>query len=209
MTRARPSWQARSRASIERLLRPRFAHVVAWLLALTLLCTTGWVLERRWYRMLDDARPLIPMEHALPGHDVSGMTTVPTGGSARYRGATWRLLSVRDDVAPVDWNGEPEPVRVPRGMAYRVATFEVRLDDERAREQLGDCSIEMIDGRADRSWSPIYVDLPEDACSRDDGETALRIRVQEAFLVPRDVADEVTPIVWAQEELPRYLRFER
>ncbi|CAM4267870.1 hypothetical protein [Bordetella muralis] len=132
---------------------------------------------------------------------------VELNGSGDFGGSQWKLSKFR--MLPV-----PAGKDIPEGAMGMLAEFEVQVQDADLAKNWRGCtiSLESPDGRR---WAPTEaMRLPRSEarpCTTtiymSGAKAGSTVRVREAFLAPRDVADSLRVAVTLQPQQPRYLRF--
>jgi len=135
---------------------------------------------------------------------------VADGEAVEYGGARWQLNALR--MAPLPAGG-----RIPDNAMGVVADFEVKVLDADLPRNWRGCGILLQDG-AGRRWDgadTLRLRLPRSAARNCVGtmyggaKAGDTVRVREAFLVPREAADQVRVVVTLDPQRPHYLRFAR
>ncbi len=173
--------------------------------------------ERRWRRRsLWSLLLLVPLALAEQGYDSVIRflhnqdllaRDVAWGKTAQFGGSEWRLADLR---AAFGMTG------LPAGALPVLADFTVRIGDADLQGRWKICGIALVDA-AGRRWLPAAVSalkLPDDVqgcnsamfSAAKSGDT---LKISETFLVPKDAAATIRPVVSLAGERPYYLRFQR
>lgn len=187
------------------------ARRMLWLATIPALLLVGWNDVRSDFDELDKFEPAFEVPTLLPGFKPTVVKVEP-GAARNMSGASWRLVSVRDDVAPVDADGVPQPVKLPAQTRLVVVTIAVDRAPDAADSSLGGCTVVLVDGQG-RTWEPASVttELSGDTfCDPTFRDEALdSYEFQQAFIVPADLAPGLRPAVWTEASLPAGLEFVR
>lgn len=177
--------------------------------------------ERRWYwRSLWALIIIVPLSlFTISYGDYDEMsrytdlypTEVAAGEIKHYGGSDWQFYGLRKVEEGI------RPGALPAGSVPVIARFLVEIGDTNLRELWLMCAIRLTD-KAGRSWSPTSIPgmrSPEngiETCTSamfSGAEKGTRMVIEEQFLVPVNVADEVRPTLGVYSERPYYLKFAR
>jgi len=133
---------------------------------------------------------------------------VAAGEIKRYGGSDWQFQGLRK-VEGI------RPGRLPSGSVPVIARFVVEIGDPDLQNLWLMCAIKLTD-RTGRTWYPTSVPgMPSpqegiETCSStafSGAQKSERRVIEENYLVPSDVADELVPTLGMHSERPYYLRF--
>lgn len=177
--------------------------------------------ERRWYRRSLWALLLIvPVSLFTIGYgDYVEMsrytdlypTEVAAGEVKHYGGSDWQFYGMRKVEEGI------RPGSLPAGSVPVIARFLVEIGDTNLQEKWLMCAIRLVD-KAGRSWSPTSIPgmrLPKEGiqtCTSaifSGAEKGTRLVIEERFLVPATVVNELRPTLGVYSERPYYLKFAR
>ncbi len=136
---------------------------------------------------------------------------VAAGEVKHYGGSDWQFYGMRKVEEGI------RPGSLPSGSVPVIARFLVEIGDTNLQERWLMCAIRLTD-KAGRSWSP--TSIPGMRPAKEGIQTCMsaifsgaqkgtRIVIEERFLVPVAVADELRPTLSMYSERPNYLKFAR
>lgn len=138
-------------------------------------------------------------------------TEVAAGEVKHYGGSDWQFYGTRKVEEGI------RPGTLPAGSVPVIARFLVEIGDTNLQERWLMCAIRLTD-EAGRSWSPTYIPGMRPAkdgiqtCTSaifSGAEKGTRMVIEERFLVPENIADELRPTLGVYSERPYYLKFAR
>jgi hypothetical protein len=177
--------------------------------------------ERRWYRRsLWGLILIVPLSlFTISYGDYVEMsrysdlypTEVAAGEVRHYGGSDWQFYGLRKVEDGI------RPGALPKGAVPVIARFLVEVGDPNLQDLWLMCAIRLTD-KAGRSWAPSPI--PGMRPPQDNIQTCVsaifsgavkgtRMVIEERFLVPAAVADELRPTLGVYSERPYYLRFDR
>lgn len=133
---------------------------------------------------------------------------VPAGVIKRYGGSDWQFQGLRK-VEGI------KPGRLPKDSVAIIARFVVEIGDPDLQNLWLMCAIKLVD-HTGRTWYPSSVPgMPSspqgiENCSStafSGAQKGERRVIEESYLVPADIADELVPTLGMHSERPYYLRF--
>lgn len=133
---------------------------------------------------------------------------VAAGETKHYGGSDWQFTGLR----------KVEGLKsrlIPKDAVPLLARFQVEIGNSDLQNLWLMCAIKLVD-HAGRSWYPVNIpglssqDQSVATCSStvfSGVQKGARVVIEESFLVPANVADEVLPTLGVFSERPYYLRF--
>ncbi|MGH6858877.1 MAG: hypothetical protein ACRECY_01395 [Phyllobacterium sp.] len=134
---------------------------------------------------------------------------VSAGQTVRYGGSDWQFQGLRNVAESV------KPGRLPKDTAPIIARFVVEIGDPDMQNLWLMCAIKLND-TAGRTWFPTAImglRRPAEgietclSAAFSGAQTGRRMVIEERYLVPSSVADELFPTLGVMSERPHYLRF--
>ncbi|HYG43226.1 MAG TPA: hypothetical protein VEA17_09930 [Bordetella sp.] len=172
--------------------------------------------EKRWrQRSLGLLVILLPLVSGVVAYDSAQRwwagrdliaREIAAGATADFGGARWTLHALR--MAPL-----PASASIPENAMGVVADFRVEVHDADLPRNWRGCVISLEDGQG-RRWTPTSaLPLPRSdarvciASIYSGAQAGDTLRIREAYLVPRAVADTLRATVTLAPQQPHYLRF--
>jgi hypothetical protein len=177
--------------------------------------------ERRWRRRSLWALVVaVPLAVVLSGWEgISDLahgrewfgSAVDVGAEGRYADADWRVEEIQ--AMPDQAAG----MRLPPGAVPIRVRFSVTVRGPGVDVSWLPCQVALVDGQG-RRWAAMgFGGLPSSGAdvmlcgsiTRDPHQPGDVLKVEESFVVPKDVAGSVEPTVSVEAARPRFLRFHR